>query len=365
MKKIAVLIGILLPLLFLLPYAFNSVKNKVKEDIAQPVHSTLSPTLSPTLSVRKNATERTSLFVPYWTLPKRAIDEENIDQLIYFGITPDKEGINTNDAGYINLSKFSRVANGADSLLTLRMLDSTTNLAILKDTKLAQQVISQTITTAKQNDFSGIVLDLELSALPFDSTITRINNFIAEMHKQAKSSNLSFSVLLYGDTFFRIRPFDVKTIAKNTDRVMVMAYDFHKARGNPGPNFPLDGRESYGYDFKKMVDDYLRFVPAEKLTVVFGLFGYNWMVDEKQKTVGTGESISYSKIQADFLTDCQYKDCFVSRDSTSEETKIAYTDKDDKPHIVWFEDPVSVKKKQEYLKIRGINSYSIWAYSYY
>jgi spore germination protein len=157
----------------------------------------------------------------------------------------------------------------------------------------------------------------------------------------------------------------VKELSHNADDFLVMAYDFSKSRSNPGPNFPLNGKEVYGYDMSRMVDDFLKFLPPDKTTVVFGLFGYDWTVDDKGNALSQGESKTYSQIQKEFLSDCLHKDCDIKRKNDSVETEITYTDDDSKKHIVWFEDMDSVKKKQKYLQQRGINNFSFWAYSYF
>src|SRR5207249_3980016 len=122
-----------------------------------------------------------------------------------------------------------------------------------------EKVITQAIKLSKDNSFKGIVLDLEITAIPFDSLIKQVNIFTNSFYKAAKKNALSFSITLYGDTFYRIRPFDVKTLVQNSNNIMIMAYDFHKVKGNPGPNFPLNGKETYGYDLQKMTDDFLQF----------------------------------------------------------------------------------------------------------
>ena len=170
---------------------------------------------------------------------------------------------------------------------------------------------------------------------------------------------------LYGDTFYRLRPFDVKSIANNVDEIMIMAYDFHKARGNPGPNFPLNGKEEYAYDMTQMVDDFQKYVPSKKLTIIFGLYGYDWAVDNQENAQGTGKPITDHELTQKFLSSCQFKNCSVDRDSTSGELEIHYTDNSGVKHIIWAEDMESVGTKKTYLKQRGISSFSFWAYSYF
>lgn len=346
-------------------FLVQEVKDKVKSDLAQPVQSP-EATNAPTRIVDKNGRTERSLFVPYWALEENLTDVDTYGQLIYFGAAPTAEGIDMGEAGAVRIADFMNSASAdKEKLLAIRMINSDMNFAILKDNAAQERVISDALSLAQEHGFSGILLDLELSAIPFDSLVKQINEFNKRFYGQAKASGLTYSITAYGDTFYRLRPFEMKTLAANADSVMIMAYDFHKAKGNPGPNFPLRGKEVYGYDMTQMIEDFLEFVPAEKLTVIFGLFGYDWIVDEKGNATERGEALSYLEIQKKFLGSCEFKDCSVHRKNDSTETQITYTDVSGRKHVVWFEDPESVKKKEQFLKENGIHSFSFWAYSYF
>ncbi len=363
MKKLGLLLLILVSVGFLALFSFKFVKEKVRKDLNQPV-SYPSVTIAPTLKVNKKQDEKTSLFVPYWTLKHEIAGD--YDEFIYFGVTPGIAGIDKSDAGYSNIDTFLElVPQGSKKLLTLRMIDRERNFATLKDPSLHKKVISDTIALSKEHGFEGIALDLELSAIPFDSLIQQINAFTKLFYQQAKKNNLQFSIVIYGDTFYRIRPFDVKALSSNSDRIFIMAYDFHKSKGNPGPNFPLGGKDEYGYDLAKMTDNFLEFVPARKTTVIFGLFGYDWIVDNKGKSLGNGGPLTYAEIKDEFIGNCLYTNCSIKGDKKSAETEIRYTDAEDRDHIIWFEDMESVAAKKKYLKERGISSFSFWANSYF
>jgi spore germination protein YaaH len=347
----------------------NGVKQKVKDDLAQPFSATqLSPTpvSKQTVPITSGDHDKTSIFVPYWTLESGDLTDSNYDQYLYFGVTPAKNGIDKDEKGYENLDSFiTSVPSGKEKLLVLRMLESDSNFEILKNKQLQQKVINDTKALAKQNGFDGVVLDLELSAIPFDSLIAQIRDFNADFYSEVNKSGLTYGITIYGDTFYRLRPFDIKAIAKSTDKILVMAYDLHKSRGNPGPNFPLAGKNIYGYDMQTMSDDFLQFVPKEKMTVVFGLFGYDWEVDTKGNATSHGAALTDNEITKQFISGCSYDNCSVKRDQDSKETIIHYTNDDHKTHNVWFEDMESVKAKQSYLRGKGINSFSFWANSYF
>ena len=347
-------------------FVVKTFREKLTTDLSQPVYlPTIAPSPVPTI-VKNDQKETTSLFVPYWAVGTSKIDTSNFDRIIYFGILPNQSGINKDEAGSLSIKQFLRdVPQSKQKLLALRMTDSQTNFAILKSNESQQTIISQTINLAKQNGFDGIVLDLEISAIPFDTLIQEINSYTHAFYLQAKAAHLSFAITVYGDTFYRIRPFDVKTLAQNSDTVMVMAYDFHKANGEPGPNFPLAGRDVYGYDLQKMTDDFLEFVPPQKLAVIFGLFGYDWATTDKNQSAGTAQALTDEEIGKKFLQRCSYSQCTMKRDEQSAEAEVSYVDDNQMKHMVWYEDMQSVERKEAVLQQKGIRTFSFWAYSYF
>ena len=144
-----------------------------------------------------------------------------------------------------------------------------------------------------------------------------------------------------------------------------MAYDFSKAKGDPGPNFPLNGEGKYGYDFKIMVHDFLDVIPKHKLTIIFGMFGYDWKIDEKGR--GREQAISKSTIAFEkFMSTCAYKNtCVTKVDNQSAETNITYTSENKENHVIWFESFESVVRKKAFLTELDLRSVGYWAYSYY
>lgn len=344
--------------------ASQVLRHKIGQDLSQPVgEAILSP--SPTLVIDKNQVGKSTLFVPYWTVEKGDSFDSQYDQYIYFGVSPDESGIK-NDTGEAHIKDFvANVPAGKGKLLAVELVDSSMNSKILNSASLQKKLITQSIQIAKENGFDGVLVDLEMSAIPFNTLIDQISAFHASYSKAVKAEKLQYAITLYGDTFYRVRPFDVKTIASDADSVMIMSYDFHKSRANPGPNFPLHGEETYGYDLTKMSDDFLRVVPSQKINIVFGLFGYDWAVNNAGKAVDQGKPLTYIQIKKQFLDHCDYKHCEWQRDNTSGETYVTYTDDDDQKHIVWFEDMQSVKAKQAYLKTVGLVKYAYWAYSYF
>jgi len=360
MKRFLIVLLIIAVSVFIL---VRVIRNQVRHDLAQPVNAPAMPP-TPTVVIDKLSNTNTSLFVPSWTLDSMA--DTPYDQYIYFGISPTANGYIATGSGEQDITTFvGGVPKGKQTLLALEMVNTDVNGALLQSSNAQERLITQTLSLAKENGFSGVVLDLEMGGIPFSSLIDEINSFTKKFDAEAKTQKMEFDVTLYGDTFYRLRPFDVKTIASNADMIMVMAYDFHKARSTPGPNFPLSGQNVYGYDMGKMTDDFLQAVPNQKIAVIFGLFGYDWPVDNQGNGIGEGVPLTDQQIQNKFLNKCQFKNCQIKRDSLSGETEITYTDDTNQKHIVWFEDMQSVSTKEQYLQKRGIGNFSFWANSYF
>ncbi|MDO8658325.1 MAG: glycosyl hydrolase family 18 protein [Candidatus Levybacteria bacterium] len=350
-------------------FIFVSLKNQKneKQENVSPDSIKNSSSVSPKYDSSKNLKIRKFIFVPYWTIEDGSdIGNDGFNDFVYFGITADKNGINKEGLGYKRLNIFSAFRTNKDNnFLSVVMTDSGINSLILEDKKTQENLINESIDIAKQYSFKGVVLDFEISALSFEKVIKDINSFYGLFYEKSKKKNLDFKITIYGDVFYRIRPYDLTYLSKNSDGVMIMAYDFHKSKGNPGPNFPLKGREKYGYDFENMINDFLKKVPKEKIEVVFGLFGYDWTVNEKNESIKNAKALSFNEIKNKFLGKCYERDCIIKRDDKSSETKITYKDENLENHIVWFEDMESVGAKIEYLKTKGINSVGYWAYSYF
>ena len=227
----------------------------------------------------------------------------------------------------MNIDKFAnsltRQLVNQKSLLTVRMLDTDTNLAILENASSQLLVISQTLELVEKYGFDGVVLDLEVGVLSTDSVRKQITDFAEEFSSQAQTADQEFYMTIYGDTFYRTRPYDVKKLATYIDGLYVMAYDFHKSRGEPGPNFPFgsppDGgslraspsdslrASQHDYSFQTMISDFSSVVPREKLNIIFGMYGYDWTLGAQGKPLKSATAISLTEIEYDILLNCTHK----------------------------------------------------------
>lgn len=361
--KRALLIIVLTGVIFL---AYRVMVKARLTDEAPRKKSLEVSTIIPTEPVMSDREERTFLFVPYWSIKPNNSELLEYDRLFYFGISYDRFGIDETDEGYRSMKLFSDSTHEVkDRILTVRMLDMDVNTDILRHPEEWSEYFKETVELAKLYGFNGVALDLEMSGIPFERTVNAIVDFNKGFYEFAVKNELHYSLIMYGDVMYRPRPFYMPLLSKSADEIVIMAYDYHKASGEPGPNFPLKGREKYGYDMKQMIEDFNRNAPADKLTVVFGMYGYDWVVDIHKKPVKPAKSISISQIESQILSDCSANNCVILKDKESGETEVNYVDQYTNSHIVWFEDMESVKRKSRFLKGLGINSFGFWAYGYF
>lgn len=342
---------------------FVFIKKEVStQKVVEKPTTANAPVITPTSIPEASST---TLFVPYWTLTSAPLPK-NVTALAYFGIDANTNGIDTTDAGFRDIEEFVQKApKNEKTYLVVSLLDENTDEKILYNKDFQQKMVSQSIAIAQKYGFTGIILDLEYKALSFDEVIATTTNFTKNFATAAHKNKLLFYQALYGDTIFLLRPYDVAAIGKNTDGIFILAYDFHKTDGNPGPNFPLHPLPDEDYSFVQMIQDFKKQVPIQKLRVVYGMFGYDWEINRKGESTDTGVSLTTQEAQQKFLPTCALSDCVVLRDKIASEMQVKYKDSQDNMHEVWFEDMQSVNQKENYASSQGINASGFWAYGYF
>ena len=309
--------------------------------------------------------DRKYLFIPYWNT---SIDEStygSYDRFIYFGVTADSTGALTEDSGFNSLEDFQNSTKGKEQMLTLRLLDTDINSALLENVDAQKKLIAETLALVKSKNFDGVVLDLEMSVLPLSDVQNNITLFVQRFVQSTHDHDAIFAMTIYGDVYYRGRPYDVKQIGKFVDEIMIMAYDFHKSRGEPGPNFPLTGRSTYGYDFDAMITDFSKDVPIQKLSVVMGMYGYDWTLGPQGKPLKSAKALPLNDIEELVTPDCNLEKCKIVTDTKTKESKITYVDEEGYNHEIWFENEASGKIKERYLLNKGIDRVGYWVYGYF
>jgi len=351
MKKIVIFF-------FLIAYLFLIFENKKDTNI------TISSTNKQSTKVEnKKIIRRTSIFIPYWALGQGDYMNSSYDAYYYFGITVDQNGVIKTDPGYTGLAQFN-CPKTKKCYLVIRMLDNEINKKILTDVNMQKLIIQQSLDIADTYSFTGIALDLELSGIFNDEVTKQINSFVQSYYTSAKKNYKMFSFIVYGDNYYRKRPFDIKFIGTVSDEIMIMAYDFHKSYGEPGPNFSFNEKDKYNYDFMQMISDFSADISSEKLSVIFGMYGYDWTLNAQGLPLKRREAVTVNQMRQFPKSNSQLP-ITNFQDTISKEKKIEYIDAKNFKHVIYYEDEGSAAIKSEYLLKQGIGSTSYWAYGYF
>ncbi len=351
-----------LPVIFILLCVFFSAKyltqKSVQNDVGVPLVISKSPatTYVRTHIPSNNLNKVRSIFIPYWTIPTTSSEINKYDELIYFGVSPGENGQMIDDAGLRGVKSFiDNSSPKSKRLLTVRMLDTEKNLAILESKNTQKTLFRETLKIVEENAFDGVVLDLEVGVIPLEGVTSSITSFVSDFTQVAHNNDVTFAMTVYGDTFYRARPYDIKELSQHVDGMYIMAYDFHKSRGEPGPNFPFSNKKEYGYDFQTMIDDFTQIVSREKITVLFGMYGYDWTLGPQGKPLKAAKAVPLNKID----------NTGAVVDPASKEKHVQYVDDEGYDHILWYEDKESVKVKIEYLKKLEIGNVGYWVWGYF
>jgi len=198
-----------------------------------------------------------------------------------------------------------------------------------------KQFIDDLEKQIEANQFAGINIDFESIPKKDREALT---NFMQELVHVFHQHHL----LVTQDVPADDRAFDYRALSKEVDRLMVMMYDEHYAGGEPGPIASAD--------WVQHTLDHLP-IPAEKLIVSLGNYGYDWTTGAKAPAT----SLTFSDIM-EMAHDSNLK---IKWDKLSGNPYVQYEDGEDK-HIVWFLDSVTFYNGMKMAFENGTKGFAIW-----
>lgn len=260
--------------------------NKNLLSIISPIPSVLS------LIERKNSSEVFG-FAPYWKFDNlNSVDFSVLTTFAYFGIPVNADGtLDKADQGYVTFKseKATKIFNkahesGTKVVLTITQMDNTTIEQLMDNNNAQNEAINETVQEVKDKGIDGVNVDFEYMGDPGDDYRAKFSNFIKKLndklHQNVPNSYLTVSV--YASSVKDPKIYDITKISQNSDGIFMMAYDFATASaGQAMPTSPLYGYKNgtYWYDVSTAVNDFLKYMPADKLILGLPWYGYNYPVD--------------------------------------------------------------------------------------
>lgn len=213
-------------------------------------------------------------------------------------------------------------------------------------------LVNQIIYVVEQEGYDGVNIDFEyVKATDKD----RYSEFIKILNEALKSrgKSLSLSLPVKTEKADWWPGYDYETLGKYSDFVVLMAYD--KNPSTPGPQSGIDWVE-------EVVDYAISRIPAEKVVLGIGYYGYDWASTGKRGAIIPKRNGATYLIFADELAE-KYG-LSLSIDEKSGLSYGRYTDDDGVSHEVWMENDRTVDAKAKLVVRKGLKGVALWRLGY-
>ncbi len=310
------------------------------------------PVLRSTPITTGNLSPEKKMVYAFWvewdnsTLTSLIQNRVHIDALIMEELTITGSGIEL-----INPSKFKRtqeyLMNHAPNLPLHILINNYNPVSDIWDRDLLYSILSNTTKRrnlwiqlrnfAIQQDISGINIDFEvLDEEIFPYYLLFLGELSSRLHRIGKI--LSVDVPLSDPLY------NLGEIARRVDLVFVMAYDEHWWGSNPGPIASRDW-------FARWVRLATRSIPRDKIVIILGNYGYDWILWETGAT-----SLTLPKIHT------LIRESVATRlvDPSSANPVFYYLDRSGRDHVVWYLDASTIQHELSLLESSGIKNISLW-----
>lgn len=197
------------------------------------------------------------------------------------------------------------------------------------------KLVQELLTGVQQNHFAGLNLDFE--NLPDEAQndyVTFVGELASALHGAGK--RLTLDAPLDDSTF------QYAALGKLADSVVLMAYDEHEETSEAGPV------ASQGW-LQKNVAARLKEIPANRLTVALGSYGYDW-------AKGGNSELSFQ----DALTLAHDSGVTPHLDSKTLNPTFQYSDDQGQGHTVWYLDGISVFDQAQAVRTLGVRNVAMW-----
>ncbi len=235
---------------------------------------------------------------------------------------------------------------------------------LLSDTAAVRRTVEAMVELCRRGDYAGMQVDFEDLAMQDREAFTRFYRLAADaLHRQRRK--ISVAVVHRTDDLAGSTPYhrwifenwragyDLKALADAGDFISLMTYSEHTRRTPPGPSAALPWVEAN-------VDYFLRFVPAEKLSLGIPTGAMRWFTSQEDR-IEPESARSYSES----LT-YEWAKALVERHGASIQWSDAYSvpfafyPNEGVWEWIFLEDARSFRAKLDVVRRRGLRGYSVW-----
>ena len=213
---------------------------------------------------------------------------------------------------------------------------------MLADPAARHRLIQTTAQYAVAQHHPGIVLDFESIPEASQQNFTR---FIGELGAALHTVNVKLMVALPAADWI----YDYKTIARQSDAVILMNYDQHWQTSPPGP---IAAQEW----FDKNIENMLKLVPREKLVLGIANYGYDWPLKSKKNPHPAAKAVTFEEAMVTAVE----SETQVEYDPDSLNPHFSYEDENNQVHDLWLLDGVTAYNQLRAAERFGVRGTVLW-----
>lgn len=220
---------------------------------------------------------------------------------------------------------------------------------ILADERVQDILLENILQIVEQKQYTGLDIDFEY-LLPEDRG--RYNVFIKKASDLLHSYNYTVSSAI-APKYKSDRPglpyevHDYQSHGEYLDYVILMTYEWGYTYGEPMAVAPLD-------QVRKVLDYAVTQIPSKKILMGIPNYGYDWTLPYVEgtpaRTISNKEAVAIARRYGSTI---QFNDI-------SQAPYFYYMDKEDRAHVVWFEDARSIAAKLNLVVRYNLGGVSYW-----
>lgn len=225
-----------------------------------------------------------------------------------------------------------------------RVVPGSDAAALLRNRGTAQAAAARLASLAAGRGFHG--LNIDFTGLPADAG-DELLSFCRDLWRRLHGLGKRFVITLPARpdrSAAEVAAYDYRQLSRVADFIILAAYDHSSAVTAPGPVAPLAWVE-------RSIADVTRVVPANKVILAVGAYGYDW------PTGGPGLPVVVSAAGAYQLA--SQVGATVSFDAAAREETFSYSQAG-MNRIVWFGDRRSVSERIALARARGLYGVVYW-----
>ncbi|MGE5042350.1 MAG: glycosyl hydrolase family 18 protein [Candidatus Levyibacteriota bacterium] len=331
--------------------------------------------------------KETMAFLPYWRLSDIKFARlDLLTEVNYFSLSVDKDGnfvtvvngktdpgwLIWNTTGVKDLIAKTQIMGGKFSV-TVATTRNKIIESILQNKKAQGNLIANILKQVQDRHLDGVTIDFEYDGKPDNTIINEFSFFSRDLKDALSKTHTSLSLALLPLSAREPGLFHLPALVPFYDRFIGMSYDYYALGSDiAGPVAPMKGfkENKFFFDVETTYEDYLKFIPRNKLIMGIPYYGYDWAVERgskiQSKTLPSNDPNSYAAVisYARFREDKDLKKDQCFWDDYALSPWCWYTDDKKIDHQVWFEDNRSIAEKYKYAKKSNFAGIAIWTLGY-